>query len=79
MRPVGSSVILADQVSPLPCFYSNSTETGKLTIIVHSWSVRVRQTISIACWVSGGGREEGEAPFQQEIIFQESNGLEGEL
>ena len=53
-----SSVILTDQVSPLPCFYSNSTETGKLTIIVHSWSVRVRQTISIACWLLGEGRRE---------------------
>ena len=52
-----SSVILADQVSPLPCFYNNSTQTGKLTITVHSWSVS--QTIIIAGCVREGreGRE----------------------
>ena len=52
-----SSVILADQVSPLPCFYNNSTGTGKLTITVHSWSVS--QTIIIAGCVREGreGRE----------------------
>ena len=49
-----SSVILADQVYPLPCFYNNSTQTGKLTITVHSWSVS--QTIIIAGCVREGGK-----------------------
>ena len=71
-----SSVILADQVSPLPCFYNNSTQTGKLTITVHSWSLVVGQSNNYHHPL--GGSSYG-GVFQQEISQENDGGVLGRL